>query len=204
MKRIGSVALLALALCGAMVAGTTAEPAEPHPWVDLADGHLGDYTWTVKAKRAGGDAGAGPQGARRPCLSISTTRPVGAYSYSRSRYRSCVDPSAVLSVAEPLVITTGMRPGFGSSAEITAVGMAFAPAARVVRASFADGSRTSIHLDPLTPAQAHAGGLAPLRYAAFAVHGGWCAVRLVSYDAAGGRLWDSGADEAACGTQGAP
>ena len=70
--------------------------------------------------------------------------------------------------------------------------MIFAARVRRVRISFLDGSRTTIHLEALQPGQARSAGLQRLRYAALAVHGRWCPQRLVSEDAAGRTLWDSG------------
>jgi hypothetical protein len=82
--------------------------------------------------------------------------------------------------------------------------MIFAPQARRLRVTLADGSRRTIHLQRVSRRQARAAQLAPFRYAAFATRGEWCAERLVAEAASGRVLWDSGVDGYACGDHGAP
>jgi hypothetical protein len=77
--------------------------------------------------------------------------------------------------------------------------MIFAPAARRLRVTLAGGESRTIHLAGLRASQARRAGLAPFRYAAFAVHGEWCAERLVTQSASGRVLWDSGVDGYECG-----
>jgi hypothetical protein len=86
---------------------------------------------------------------------------------------------------------------------MSAVGMIFAPAARRVRVTLAGGKTETIPLRDFDPAQGGAAGLGPFRYAAFAIHGTWCAERLVSLSGSGRTLWDSGIDEYVCGEDGA-
>ena len=80
--------------------------------------------------------------------------------------------------------------------------MIFAPEVRRVQITLAGGNRRTIRLDELSPIQARRAGLGRFRYAAFVVHGTWCAEQLVSQNATGKTLWDSGADEYACSLSG--
>jgi hypothetical protein len=88
--------------------------------------------------------------------------------------------------------------------KISAIGMIFAPAARRVRITLAGGRTENVPLRSFEPA--HASGIepAPFRYAAFTIHGEWCAERLVSFSASGALLWNSGVDDCACGSEGEP
>jgi len=183
----------------------TAASAAPRQgqWLGLAAGHVGDYRWIVEAKRPDGPAGAGRQGARRPCLLVGTTWQTSPFSFLRSRNRQCVG-AAGLSATDPPLVANGMQPSTGSRAELTVVGMIFPTAARRIRVTLGDGARRTIHLDRLSPLQARTAGLQPFRYAAFATHGEWCAERLVSENAGGRVLWDSGTDEYSCGSEGPP
>ena len=192
----GVVAAIALI---AFAAGT-AFASSPASWTGLAGGKVGEYLWSVKAKRQGGEAGAGPQGAQRPCLLVGTTWEISRFSYRRSKYRNCVDPSGRIANSEPPLIATGVQPTNGQSVKMTAVGMIFPASARHARVTLSDGEVTTIDLNPLAPADAHAAGLGRLRYAAFAVHGQWCPQRIVSRDGSGRILWDSGPEGFTCGT----
>jgi hypothetical protein len=87
---------------------------------------------------------------------------------------------------------------------MSAVGMIFAPGVRRVRVIFGGGRQETIALSKLDSAEAAASGVAHLRYAAFAIHGTWCAERLVSESASGKTLWDSGTDDYECGSETAP
>jgi hypothetical protein len=191
------LAAIAVAACTAALAGAAA----PGSWTGLAGGRVGDYLWTVKAKRQGGEAGAGPLGAQRPCLLIGTTWEIGPYSYRRSKFRNCVDPAGRITTSEPPLIASAVQPTSGSVVKMTAVGMIFPAAARRARVSFSDGTRSTIRLERLSPEESHAAGLGQLRYAAFAVHGRWCPERVVSQDGSGRVLWDSGTETYACGVE---
>lgn len=195
---VAAMAVLAFALSAQPGAAQTREQ-----WLGLAAGHVGDYDWTVAAKRRGGPTGAGQQGARRPCLLVGTTWQTGPYSYLRSKNRQCAD-SGGLTANDPPLVANGMQPNGGARAQITVVGMIFPKAARRARVTLADGERRTIRLSKLNPVQSHAAGLVPFRYAAFAAHGEWCAERLVSENARGRVLWDSGTDGYDCGTSNGP
>src|SRR5215475_1891756 len=49
-------------------APAAAQAADPGPWVGLAGGRMGNVQWSVKIARPAGSAGAGREGAQRPCL----------------------------------------------------------------------------------------------------------------------------------------
>ncbi len=192
-------ALVAIA-AATLAAGVTADaaPATAGPLLGLAAGGAGSFHWSVGAKRPDGPAGAGGQGAERPCLLVGTTWRIGPYNYRRSQSRQCAGADG-LSASEAPLVAKGVQPNSGSPAKLTAVGMIFAPAARRLRVTLADGSTKTIQLTKLDPARARAAGLAPFRYTAFAAHGEWCAERLVTESAAGRVLWDSGTDAYSCG-----
>lgn len=190
---IGRLGLAAFALLALAVAPAAA--AKPRPWTGLAGGQVGDISWSVKAKRSAGRDGAGRGGTRRPCLLVGTKWQVGPFDYRRSKFRRCAPtPPGGLSPSEPPLIASGVQPGAGGAPRLTAVGMIFSPAARRVRATFSDGSRETIRLELPTPLQSQRAGLGRFRYAAFAVRGAWQAERLVSLNAKGRRLWDSGTE----------
>jgi hypothetical protein len=170
-------------------------------WTGLGDGQVGQYLWSVKAKRQGGEGGSGPAAAERPCLLIGTTWELGPYSFRRSKYRNCVDPAGRIASTEPPLIATAVQPTSGKLVKMTAVGMIFPASARRARVTLSDGHRTTIELERLSSAEAHAAGLGHLRYAAFAVRGRWCPKRVVSQDARGRVLWDSGDEAYVCGIQ---
>lgn len=167
-------------------------------WVGLASGKVGDYQWSVKLRRPAEGTRADGAGVRRTCLLVGATWPAGPYSYGRVKARQCAGDSGRLASSEPPLIAAGAQPSHGSSAKVTAVGMVLAPAARRVRVTLANGIEKTIHLQRLSVGKSGLSGLGPLRYAAFVVHGAWCAERVVTENAAGTALWDSGTDSYAC------
>jgi hypothetical protein len=195
--------LLTLGVLASSVASATAAAPRPDPWLGLAGGHLGKFLWSVETKRPDGPAGAGQPATRRPCLLVGTSLQVSPFDLRRSRSRQCAAASG-LSAFDPPLVAKGVQAGAGGRGTVTAVGMMLAPAARRVRATFADGSTQTIHLSALTPAEAREVGLARFRYAAFATRGDWCVERLVVQSASGRTLWDSGIDAYTCGTAGPP
>jgi len=184
-----------LVACLSLFAIATAAPASsspaPGPWFGLDSGRVGDYQWSVKARQ-------------RPCLLVGTSQQVGPYSYRKSKYRACAGSSTRLATSEPPLIAASMQPTSASDAEITAVGILVAPAARRVRIILPSGNWATIRLQKPTTAQASASMLGRFRYAAFAVRGSWCPERIVSQDAAGRTLWDSGDDGYHCNPEGPP
>lgn len=201
MRRVVGRAAASLVL-GVLALGVTtagAAPAESGAWLGLAGGDVGAFHWSVEAKRPDGPAGAGRDGNLRPCLLVGTTWRLGPYSYRRSRSRQCAGDQG-LSASGPPLVAKGAQPSSGGTPRLTAIGMIFAPSARVLRVTMAGGAVRTIHLAKLSPSQARAVRLAPFRYAAFAAHGEWCAERFVVESASGRVLWDSGVDGYTCGT----
>ncbi len=180
-------ALVFLALAAAPAAGEA--PGES-PWVGVATGRVGDVLWSVKVAPAG-SAGAGQQGARRPCLQVGTKWQLNRYDFQRSRYQGCIDASTHLTATQAPLIVSGAQAASGTHVKLTAVGMIFAPAARRVRVTFEDGTQATIPLQRLSPSQERRARVGHLRYAAFAVRGSWSVERLVSESRTGGTLWDS-------------
>lgn len=197
--RRGAVA--GVVVFAALALATTAFAATSGSWTGLASGRIGEYLWSVKTKRQGGPAGEGSEGAQRPCLLVGTTWQTGPYSYRRTKYRSCVDPLRRIAAGEPPLIAAAVQPQSGDPVKMTAVGMIFAGAARRARVTLSDGSQSTVALQPLTASKAHAAALGHLRYAAFGVHGRWCPSRIVSLNAGGRVLWDSGPDAFTCGVE---
>jgi hypothetical protein len=131
---------------------------------------------------------------------VGTSWRQGRFNYRRSKYRQCAGNPGRLSSTEPPLIASAAQPGTGPAPALTAIGMVFAPAARRVEITLRDGEQMTVRLHRLNSAQARRAGLVRFRYAAFVVRGTWCAERVVSKDAAGRMLWDSGIDEYLCGS----
>jgi hypothetical protein len=175
---------------------TVRAAAPSDPWTGLKSGRVGDYLWEVKAKRK---AGTGAAGIRQPCLLVGTTWELGPFNYRRSRYRACAGAEGHLTAADPPLIATGVQPSSGTAVDMTAVGMIFAPAARMVRVTLPGGLEETIHLRRFSHHQARAARLSRFEYAAFAIRGLWCAERMVSLSGTEKVLWDSGTDGFSCG-----
>ncbi len=197
-KALQRFTLAAVALAALSLAPQVAAAPDGNQWVGLDSGRVGDFLWSVKAKRPDGPAGHGPQGAKHPCLLVGTTLELGPLTHLRSKYRMCLGAADQLNPADPPLVASGVQRVDSSSVEATAVGMIFAPAVSRVRVTYASGGTATLPLHKLSPVQARDASLNRFRYTAFAVRGLWCAERLVSLDAAGRPLWDSGADDYQC------
>jgi hypothetical protein len=185
-----------LLLCCAQAA--SAAPATD-TWTGLDKGRVGEYQWEVNAKRK---PGTGQEGVQQPCVQVGTTWELGPFNYRRSKYRACASAAGSLTASDPPLVATSVQPSSGESVQMTAIGMMFAPAARVVRISLSDGRQETIHLHRLSRSQATAARLSRFEYAAFAIRGLWCAERMVSQSASGKTLWDSGTDGFSCEGEG--
>jgi hypothetical protein len=184
---------------GARAASAAPGPA-PGPWVGLDNGRVADYLWEVKAMRRQGSGGQA--GAQRPCLLVGTVWELGPFNYRRSRFRACTGPAARLVAAEAPLVATSVQPSSGTTVDMTAVGMIFAPTVRRVQVTLSDGSIQTVHLQQLKRSQARSAHLDRFEFAAFAFRGLWCAERMVSESATGKVLWDSGTDTFSCGADG--
>lgn len=185
-----SVTVALLAVTPSAIAGN-----RPHPYVSLGRGHFGKYAWAVRAKRPEGREGAGPHGAQRPFLAVGVEEPASADPIEQGMVFGGHSPfpGYLTARGEPLVVT---NLGFhGASVRMTAVALAFAPAARRIRFTFPDGSHETTRLRALNPRQARKTQLERFRYTAFAVPGGWCYEELASFNARGAKLWSAGEDE---------
>jgi hypothetical protein len=191
-------------LCLLLIAAAPVAAANPTgPWTELADGARANFRWSIKAKRAEVPAESDRQRAHLTCLLADTSWQSGQLEYHRSRYRECV-PISTLSASGPPLVVSGMQPSTGAPPAMSAVGMIFAPAARRVRITLAGGREKSLPLQIFDPPGKGNPGPGSFRFVAFAVHGSWCAERLVSQSATGRMLWDSGVAEYACGTESDP
>jgi hypothetical protein len=174
--------------------------SKPDRWIGLDSGKLGIYQWEVKAKRKA--RGGGRAGARRPCILVGTTWKVGPYNFRRSRYRACAGLKGHLTATDPPLVATGVQPSTGTSVDMTAVGMIFAPAVHHVRVVLSGGRTQTLRLHRFSRRQARSARLGRFEYAAFARRGLWCAERMVALSASDKTLWDSGTDEFGCGAGG--
>jgi hypothetical protein len=189
---LGLTSLIFAAPAGAGVFGQSG-------WIGLAGGHLGEFEWAVQVKRPDGPAGAGPQGALRPCMLVRTKWDSSPTSFSRSQYRACAGRRGHLSATEPPLFRTGGLEATGhDGAGITAVGMVAAPAVHSAKVELGNGSWRTVSLNRLSRSKAQSAKLGRLSYAAFAVRGVWCSERIVTLDATGRTLWDSGENEFSC------
>jgi hypothetical protein len=188
---------VAVALLFAAPAGAVSDGGG-YPWLGLADGQVGEFEWSVKVKHPDVPAATGVDGALRPCLLVGTKWQLSSYSFHRSRYRTCADARRGVRANGPPLIASGVQVGAGAARGMTAVGMLVAPVVRRIRVSLSNGRTATVHLRRLTREQARLAKLRRFRYAAFAVHGEWCAERVTTYNAAGATLWDSGGAEGVC------
>jgi hypothetical protein len=195
---IAAVFALLFVSCAQTASAASAAPA-PGSWTGLDNGRVGDYLWEVNAKRK---PGAGTEGAQQPCVQVGTTWELGPFNYRRSKYRACASATGSLTAADPPLVATSVQPSSGESVRMTAVGMIFAPAVRVVRITLSDGRPETIHLHRFSHTQAANARLGRFEYAAFAIRGLWCAERMISQSATGKTLYDSGTDGFACGADG--
>lgn len=193
-------ALVIICLLAVLVAPVAAAAPKPNSWIELGNGSDGNFLWSIKAKLREGSTGEGPLGAQRPCLLVAASWQTGQLEYHRSKYRQCA-PASPLPRSGPPLVAAAMQPSTDTPSQMSAIGMIFAPAADRVRVTFAGGAVEILELHRLSPGQALAAGLRHLRYAAFAIHGTWCAERLVSLDRQRRVLWDSGVDDYRCGRQ---
>jgi len=178
------------AICvGLLVPG--AATASDRGWGVLENGRLGDYHWTVKAKREGGPA-VGSSASRSPCLLVGVERELGPFNVRRVRFRSCAQDSGRLAPTDAPLITSGSMLTRGTEPELTAVGMVVPAAVRGVRVSLAEGGWRTIEVQRLSRQQTSRTGLGRVRYAAFSLRGPWEAQRVMTISAGGRVLWDSG------------
>jgi hypothetical protein len=165
--------------------------SSPTP-TQLAAGHQGSYTWTVKATGLVGSS---------PCVSVAITHHHGdPFSYDRSRFRECVLAAPGLSRSAPPLMVGGTHLGWDGS-RMTIYGVLAAAPARRVRATLSDGVEvervaTSLQRVPVAlTARRHMG----LRFAVIALSGGHCVERLATESAFGGALWQGTPPELECG-----
>ena len=169
--------------------------ATDRPWVKLGAEDRGSYRWSVKARSSAATKG--------PCLLVAAIWRSGPLEYHRSSYRECALAGALRRTGPPLIASAAQASTRGS-VRLSAIGMIFSPAARHVRITLAGGRTETVRLRGFEPVHARGIELPSFRYAAFPIHGAWCAERLVSLSASDAVLWDSGVDDYACGSQGNP
>jgi hypothetical protein len=195
-RRTG-IFLLVIGIAVAISAGVASAKIDSGPWVELESGTIGGFSWSVGANRAA--AGASDATVERPCLRVGAVWRVGPLSYLRRRSRACaMAPGRPKPTQAPLTATAS-QPSSGTPSKMSAVGMLVPAAVKRLEVTFADGSTRSMRLHALSPSQARATSLPGYRYAAFVVHGPWCAERIVTLGTGGRTLSDSGLDEFSCG-----
>ena len=148
------------------------------PWVGLDNGRVADYLWEVESDAPAGIGRAGGRPASLPAG--RTVWELGPFNYRRSRFRACTGPAARLVAAEAPLVATSVQPSSGTTVDMTAVGMIFAPTVRRVQVTLSDGSLQTVHLEQLKRSQARSAHLDRFEFAAFAFRGLWCAERMVA------------------------
>jgi hypothetical protein len=184
--------LIPLIALVALLAATPTAIAEHQltPFATLGSGKTGQYLWGVWAKRPGGREGVGPHAGQRPFLTVGIARPSLGHTYIESDSGLGFGiPGHLAAKRAPLIVTNTSGEG---KAQITVIGMAFAPATRRIDLTRPSGNHETIWLHELNPKQAKKARLERFRYATFAVWGNWCFNQMVSFNAREARLWDSG------------
>ena|GEM_PF-6095168 len=204
-KTVVAVAIAALGL-GSSVWGAPAKASGPAGVVlgegSFQRGKAHRYTWEISTRHRTCKACLAPTSLDRPCLFFCPFRApcleliLGEYEIGRedivgglSREVRCA-PERITATTPPVVVE-GTLPGGTEKPYITLVGMAFGSATRSLEATLADGTKEPIPVGWLTAEQAKAIHHMRFRYAAFAVRGRWCPVRIASRDARGQLLWES-------------
>ena len=197
---IGLVAVFAASssFAGASDRGHTAAASSTgasltRPFVFLGRGTQGrSLDWKISAYGREGRLPLAPHDLQRPCLEVETEETEGdatSLTGSAACYSGVEPPGYLTATSEPLIVV-GRAPFGKKATALSAIGMAFAPVATKLEATFADGSTQTIPLRQLKPKQARKIGRMRFSYTAFAVKGLWCPTRLVSLNAAGQPLWE--------------
>jgi hypothetical protein len=179
----------------ALSAAATAAAPRPYVWLGgyWIDEHQ-KYGWSYFAQRPGPPEGTGPHGAQRPCIAVvALTREGHSLGVRDSEF--CYGTPHFLSArSEPLIVSNSVFSNDKGSA--TAFGVAASHAARYLKLTLDDGSRT-IRLRELNPLQARKTGLRPFRHAGFLMRGQWCIEQIVVLNQEKEVLWDSDAEACA-------
>ncbi len=190
-------ALFGLSVAGALFAAnpTATAGGQPHPYVTLGEGSFDNYPWAVRVKRPEGRVGAGAHGAQRPLLEVGVEEPPSAEPFEEGMVFGGHSPfpERLTAKGEPLVVINWgwAPPGSIWQVRMTAVGLAFAPAARRIEMTRCNGSPESTRLHRLNLQQARKTRLERFRFLAFAVRGEWCYEKMKIFNARGAKLWDS-------------
>jgi hypothetical protein len=117
--------------------------------------------------------------------------PVSRNAYSeRGTGLGTALPGYLSATSEPVIVTeTRGRKG---KTTLTAVAMAFAPAARYVKVATCGDIHEAIRLRVLNPRQSRKAHLERFRYAAFAITRAWCPKQIQTFNGHGVLLWESG------------
>lgn len=165
--------------------------ATPSREVELAEGRVGNFDWSVRASRLTGPAGLGTKGRRRPCLAVAAGRSIGQ-SYRVREVELCSRVPGYLAAKEPPLVVQAREPSSGGRTATTIIAMAFAPAVRSVEIAVASGYGQTWRPRRLNARQGRKARLVRFRYIAVARRGWWCADQLITYGQGGNELWNSG------------
>lgn len=179
-----------------LVVGAGVGAAASHSAVRIGGDEIDGGVWRVSISRIGGRFGDGPKGRLRPCLSVFGARPLAGDSETEfigSGSTLCAASPSLTAEDEPLIVEGGeITPQHAIESKLTVVAIAMAPrVARVTLTNF-DGTETTYDTQALTGRQAKKARLARLRHVEFAIAGPYCVDHIVSYDAQGRPLWESG------------
>jgi hypothetical protein len=159
------------------------------PYVSLGKSNLGERVrWGIIGYGREGRLPVRQQDRQSPCLEVEMEEIEGNDVFSVTGSGACYI-GELTATNEPLIVV-GRAPIGRKATTLSAIGMAFAPAATHLEVSYADGSTKTIPLRQMNPKQARKIGRMRFRYTAFTVKGLWCPTRLVSLDGTGQPLWE--------------
>lgn len=194
----GLSAAIALAISGSpagATAGGHAGPVSPpgwgltQPYVSLGKSNLGERVrWGIVGYGREGRLPVRQQDRHSPCLEVEMEEIEANDVFSVTGSGACYI-GELTATNEPLIVV-GRAPIGRKATTLSAIGLAFAPAATRLEVSYADGSSKTIPLRQLNPKQARKIGRMRFRYTAFTVKGLWCPTRLVSLNGTGEPLWE--------------
>jgi hypothetical protein len=195
--RLGTVSRWALmAVLGAtlVIGAAAAQGHRRGPFSVLDSGKIGNEHWIVGISRSGGQAGKGPKGLLRPCLTTAVYEPYrAARKPNGTEFSLCVVSPILRATGEPLILERGdITPRRDVERKMTAVAIAFAPGVATATLTNYDGDKRTLRVRHLGRYRARYLHLARLGYVVFAVRGPYCVDSLVAYAADGRVLFDWG------------
>lgn len=189
----------AIAATGAFSEARAAQA--PTPSSLLREGRLGKVRWHVVAEHPAGRDGAGPLGARRPCLLLQVAEMFGRFLDLRSQELCYGSPGYLEARSEPLIVSEVLgRDSNGVIQTLFAVALPSAATTLHLKLGSA-GSARKLHGALITPTQASMSGLRRFRLATFLLPETGCIRQMSMTNGTGSTLWESA--EASCSARSA-